>query len=87
MEITYLGHACFKLKSKKSGTVITDPYAPSTGPTLSKPTADIVTLSHSHADHSAREQISGIADTILKKNISRTDTPIVKSAMKEKTEK
>lgn len=63
MEITYLGHACFKLKSKKSGMVITDPYAPSTGPTLSKPTADIVTLSHSHADHSAREQISGIAGT------------------------
>jgi L-ascorbate metabolism protein UlaG (beta-lactamase superfamily) len=50
MQIQYLGHSCFKLKSKL-GTVIMDPYGESVGLTLSKDKADIVTVSHSHEDH------------------------------------
>lgn len=51
MEITYLGHAAFKLKGKE-GTVITDPFNPkSVGLSWNNVKADIVTLSHHHDDH------------------------------------
>lgn len=52
MEITYLGHSCFKLKNKL-GSVVMDPYDENTGWTLPKQTADIVTVSHDHGDHNA----------------------------------
>ncbi|CAN5280633.1 MBL fold metallo-hydrolase [soil metagenome] len=58
MEITYLGHSCFKLKGK-SGTVITDPYDSSIGLVLPKTSADIVTVSHQHHDHNAVQKIAG----------------------------
>lgn len=51
LEITWLGHACFRLRSKE-GVVVTDPYGPSLGLALGKPTADIVTVSH-HSPHHA----------------------------------
>jgi len=50
MEITWLGHSCFRLRGKEA-TVITDPYDKSLGYTLGKPTASIVTVSHHHPDH------------------------------------
>src|SRR3989344_3237556 len=43
MEITYLGHSCFKLKGK-TASAVTDPY-------LTKCDADVVTVSHGHDDH------------------------------------
>lgn len=51
MDITWYGHACFRLKSRE-GTVITDPYDKSLG--LSPPSvkADIVTISHRAPHHS-----------------------------------
>jgi L-ascorbate metabolism protein UlaG (beta-lactamase superfamily) len=58
MEITWLGHSCFKLKGKQS-TVITDPFSPAIGYTLGKVTADIVTVSHPHPGHS---YVQGVAD-------------------------
>jgi L-ascorbate metabolism protein UlaG (beta-lactamase superfamily) len=51
MEITWLGHSCFRIKGKQA-TVVTDPYSPDTGYTLGKQSADIVTVSHQHAGHS-----------------------------------
>lgn len=51
MEITYLGHSCFKLEGK-AATVVTDPF-------LEKCTADIVTVSHSHADHNQLSKVGG----------------------------
>lgn len=51
MEITYLGHSCFKFKGK-AATVVTDPF-------LSKCEADIVTVSHPHADHNQLSKVSG----------------------------
>jgi L-ascorbate metabolism protein UlaG (beta-lactamase superfamily) len=51
MEITWLGHSCFKIKGKQA-TVITDPYSPDTGYTLGKQNAAIVTVSHQHPGHS-----------------------------------
>ena len=50
MDISYVGHSCFKLKTSKA-TVVTDPYDKSVGFVLPKLSADVVTISHDHADH------------------------------------
>jgi L-ascorbate metabolism protein UlaG (beta-lactamase superfamily) len=58
MEITWLGHSCFRLKGKEA-VIITDPCSPETGYTLSKTKADIVTISHGHPRHSYLTPIEG----------------------------
>jgi len=60
MEITYLGHAAFRIKGKNA-IVVTDPYTPAdVGLKFPKHiTADIVTVSHDHPDHNAIHQIEG----------------------------
>ena len=57
MEITWLGHSCFKIKGKKV-TIITDPYDDIIGYTLGEQKADIVTLSHFHLGHCCVKGIS-----------------------------
>ncbi|MBC8274255.1 MAG: MBL fold metallo-hydrolase [Chloroflexi bacterium] len=57
MEITWLGHSCFRIKGKEI-TVITDPCHPSLGYSLSKLQANIVTLSHFHPGHCYTEAIT-----------------------------
>lgn len=49
-DITYLGHACFRLRGR-DGVVLCDPYSRVIGLDLGKPTAHIVTVSHDHPDH------------------------------------
>lgn len=57
MEITSLGHSCFKLRSR-SATLITDPFNPKMlGVKLPSLSADIVTISHQHEDHNNLEAI------------------------------
>ncbi len=56
MKITWLGHACFLIELSSGIKIITDPYAPGafSGAVKYLPigeTADIVTISHHHADH------------------------------------
>jgi L-ascorbate metabolism protein UlaG (beta-lactamase superfamily) len=59
MDITYLGHSSFKIKTKNA-TIITDPFDPKmVGLKYSGVEGDIVTVSHSHRDHSAVEKVSG----------------------------
>ena len=58
MEITWLGHACFRLKGREA-TAVTDPCAKSTGYTIGKPTADIVTVSHDHPGHNNVGAVAG----------------------------
>ena len=58
MEISWLGHSCFKLKGRQA-TVITDPYSPDLGYSLGKPAAHIVTVSHQHPGHSCIQGIGG----------------------------
>ena len=59
MEITYLGHASFKLKAK-SITVVTDPYGPLTLKSkFPEVVADVVTISHEHKDHSFATGVGG----------------------------
>jgi len=50
MNISWLGHSCFKIGGSQA-TVITDPFSPTLGYSLGKPTADIVTVSHQHEGH------------------------------------
>lgn len=58
MDITWLGHSCFRLKGKQAA-VITDPYPPEVGYSLGKPAAHIVTVSHDHHDHAYVQGIEG----------------------------
>src|SRR4029079_8485878 len=57
MEITWYGRACFHLKGREA-TVITDPCPPSTGFVAGKHDVDLLTISHSHADHSYTRSIT-----------------------------
>jgi len=58
MDITWLGHSCFRIKGSRT-TVITDPYSPDLGYTLGKPTARIVTVSHQHPGHGYVQGVGG----------------------------
>lgn len=58
MDISYLGHASFRLKGKTAAVVV-DPYDPSVGPKFPKVDADIVAVTHAHFDHNATSQVSG----------------------------
>ncbi len=50
MEITYIGHSCFKIKGKEA-TLMIDPYDPSIGYKMPKSEADILLVTHQHPDH------------------------------------
>lgn len=58
MDISYLGHASFKIKGKNA-VIVTDPYDPSIGLKFPKVEADIVSVSHGHFDHAGLNQIQG----------------------------
>ena len=58
MEIVWLGHSCFRIRAREA-TVVTDPCPPTTGYTIGKPTAYIVTVSHRHDDHNYTKAIAG----------------------------
>ena len=58
MEITWLGHSCFRLKGKDI-TVITDPHDSSSGYTLGRVQADVVTVSHDSPDHANIAAVTG----------------------------
>ena len=60
MIITYHGHSSFKLKGK-DGTVVTDPFHSYIGFDFLSASADIVTTSHDHKDHSQVKQVSKTA--------------------------
>jgi L-ascorbate metabolism protein UlaG (beta-lactamase superfamily) len=66
MEITWYGHACFRLKSREA-TVVTDPYDKTLGLTLPPLKADIVTVSH-HTPH--HNHVAGV-----KGNFKVIDSP------------
>lgn len=61
MDITYLGHSAFKLRGKEA-TVVTDPYDKKmVGFAMPTVSADVITVSHNHADHNAVSQVTGTA--------------------------
>ncbi len=60
MDITYLGHASFRIRGKQT-TVVTDPFdsAMVGFPFPKHISAHIVTISHDHGDHNSTSQIEG----------------------------
>lgn len=58
MDITWLGHSCFRIKGNQA-VIITDPFPPELGYSLGKQTANIVTVSHQHPSHSYVKDIGG----------------------------
>ncbi|MDZ4278759.1 MAG: MBL fold metallo-hydrolase, partial [Dehalococcoidia bacterium] len=58
MEITWLGHSCFRLRGRDAAVVF-DPCDKKTGYNIGRPTADIVTVSHDHPGHSNVAAVAG----------------------------
>jgi L-ascorbate metabolism protein UlaG (beta-lactamase superfamily) len=58
VEITWLGHSCFRIRGREAA-IVTDPCPPASGYIIGKPTADIVTVSHRHENHSYLKAIPG----------------------------
>ncbi len=63
MNITYLGHSCFKIQGKdikgETVTLITDPFDKEYGLKVPNTEADIITVSHQHKDHNNVKAIKG----------------------------
>ncbi len=58
MDISWLGHACFRLRGREV-TVVTDPPDPKSGHAIPRTNAEIVTISHEHAGHGSLRSIGG----------------------------
>lgn len=58
MEITWFGHACFRLRARE-GTVVTDPFGKESGYTMPQIRADVVTISHDHENHNQTKGFRG----------------------------
>jgi len=59
MEISYIGHSCFRIKGKEL-TIIIDPYDPKmTGYKFPKQECDLLLVTHHHHDHDYIEGVSG----------------------------
>jgi L-ascorbate metabolism protein UlaG (beta-lactamase superfamily) len=63
MEITWLGHSCFRLRGRDVAIVI-DPPDRATGYVLPKLTADVVLVSHDHIGHNNVAAVAG-AERVL----------------------
>ena len=58
VEITWLGHSCFRLRDR-AATAVTDPYGKDMGLILPRVRADIVTVSHDADDHNFTRGVKG----------------------------
>ena len=59
MDIKYLGHSSFQIRTKNA-KIVTDPFDPEyTGLPFAKTEADILTISHDHRDHNFKDGIKG----------------------------
>ena len=60
MDIKYLGHSSFLIKTK-TARIVTDPFDPEmVGIKFPKTEADVVTVSHQHKDHNQFKNVTGI---------------------------
>ena len=59
MKITWLGHSSFLLEESTGTKIVTDPYHSYVGYEMPQVSADIVTVSHSHNDHSYVSKVGG----------------------------
>jgi L-ascorbate metabolism protein UlaG (beta-lactamase superfamily) len=78
IEITYLGHSMFLIKSD-TVSIVTDPFDPATGFPAADVSADIVTVSHTHSDHNYVSIVKGnpavVRDTAEVKGIKFLGIP------------
>ena len=58
MDISWLGHACFRLRGR-AAAVVTDPFPPALGVRLPRIEADLVTISHDHPNHAHPQIVQG----------------------------
>ena len=58
MELVWIGHSCFRLRGKDAA-VITDPCSKSSGYSLGRTSADLVTVSNGHPHHNAADEVGG----------------------------
>lgn len=58
MDMTWLGHACFRMRGRE-GIVLTDPPDPKSGHAIPRTEAGLVTISHDHAGHSSLRSVAG----------------------------
>ncbi|MDD3711111.1 MAG: MBL fold metallo-hydrolase [Patescibacteria group bacterium] len=76
MNITWLGHSCFKIEEKisdKNISIITDPFTKEIGLKVPNIEADIVSVSHDHHDHNNVSSLRGkpfVVDTAGEFDIS-----------------
>lgn len=61
MNIYWYGQSCFKIEGDKS-TLVTDPFSKDFGLRIPRLAADVVTISHDHADHNNIEAVKGMND-------------------------
>lgn len=62
MNISYLGHSCFKIEEKINGeniSLVTDPFSKEIGLKVPNVEADIVSVSHDHHDHNNISSLRG----------------------------
>ncbi len=64
MEISLLGHDCFRLRSRDA-VLVTDPFGPPVGTLPAGLQADIVTVSHDHAGHNFVQGVEGSPRAVL----------------------
>src|SRR5438552_532821 len=59
MLVRYLGHSSFYVKSRKGTEIILDPYGSNVRLNFPALSADLVLISHEHADHNAHWRVNG----------------------------
>ncbi len=60
MDITWLGHAATRVRTR-DGTVVMDPSDRSAGVDMGRPTGDIVTVSRDHPHHNHADGVKGVS--------------------------
>ena len=58
MDITWLGHACFRVRGSEA-VLLSDPFSPELGLTLAAQDADVVTVSNQHPYHGWLDALQG----------------------------
>ncbi len=58
MDMTWLGHACFRMRGRE-GIVLTDPPDPKSGHAIPRTEAGLVTMSHDHPGHGSLKSVAG----------------------------
>jgi len=66
MKLKWLGHSCFLITSREGLRIVTDPYAVGSGISYApvNESADIVTVSHDHGDHSNVSSLRGTPELV-----------------------